>query len=230
MIRTAARTLLLSLLAGACLLAAGCGKSDPTSALGQERLVTFGHAWVKGRTPDRTITPWPEQVATRLGWVVDNLGSSGATSDRINRAVQAYDVSPADTVVVEPILGDVGRRGPRGLSEYRANLQAMLRHLTRGTTAPAQVIVLADPPITDWGAFRPKRGGSNRVLASYVEATREIATAFPVTFVDLGVGWTPDLDVTPVDGAHPSAAGTEKIRDKVAAAIREHAAQTKDAK
>jgi lysophospholipase L1-like esterase len=230
MTRPAARSLLLALLAGACLLAAGCGKSDPTSALGKERLVTFGHAWVKGRTPDRTVTPWPEQAATQLGWTIENLGMNGATSDRIDRAVQAYDVSAADTVVVEPILSDVGRRGVRGLGEYRADLQTTLHHLTRGTSTPAQVIVLADPPITDWSAFRPKRGGSNRVLASYVEATREISAAFPVTFIDLGVGWTPDLDVTPVDGAHPSAAGTAKIRDKVVAAIREHAAQTEDEK
>lgn len=214
------RSLLVLALLGAGLFAGGCGRSDPPTALGQERLVTFGHSWVRGGAPAQGVTPWPQQVASQLRWGLDNRGANGATSDAVDRAVRDYDSSPTDTVVLEPMLIDVARRGAGGLEDYRTRLQSMLRHLTAGTTTPAQVIVLADPPISGWDAFRPRPRGSNRILARYVSATRAICAAYPVTYVDLGLGWSPDADLTPVDGAHPSAAGTQKIRDRVLTAIR----------
>lgn len=220
MIRALPRWTAAAALIAAVVLAGGCGRSDPPTALGQNRLVTFGHAWVRGGTPADGVTPWPQQVATQLHWSLENRGASGATSDDVDRALRDYDVSPTDTVVLEPILVDVARRGAGGLEEYRTRLQSMLEHLTRATTTPEQVIVLADPPITGWDAFRPHPRGSDRILARYVAATRAICATYPVTFVDLGLGWAPDLDLTPADRAHPSAAGAQKIRDRVLTAIR----------
>lgn len=208
----------------ACLAVAALAPSAQAGAAAAQapglgsRLVTFGHSYVKGRFPDPSVTPWPEQVATRRGLRLSNRAVDGATSPDVARSVNRYAAGPRDTVVIEAAVNDVGRHGIAGLAGYRAALRTMLRHLTR-TGRPRQIILVADPPVASFAAFAPSRTGANVVLRRYARTTNGVARAFRVTFVDLGCGWDPQQDLSSVDGLHPSPDGTAFIADAVSAVI-----------
>jgi lysophospholipase L1-like esterase len=205
----------------ACLALSACGDKEPVSAVGKTRLVAFGHSYVMGRYPDPSITPYPEQVGAALGWEVSNRGVSGTTSDQVEKVVDQYDVSPADTVTIQASLNDVGYRGRGGLERYGKDLRGMLDHLTGGDIRPRQVIVMGDPPVIAWNLYKPVSRGSNLILKDYVALTKRIAKEYRVTYVDLGQGWDPAADLSPIDHIHPGASGTKKIRDKLVRAIRQ---------
>jgi lysophospholipase L1-like esterase len=229
--RARARAVAAAGLAAAALAATGCGDSNPDITIGPPpRLVTFGHSFVQGLVPDKTVTPWPDQVAAKLGWKLENNAVSGTDSAVAAAAVARYTPQPSDVVVIESILNDVGYQGRAGLPRYERNLRAMLRRLTRGPSGPARILVLGDPPVSGWNLYRPVPRGSNAILRTYVTQTQRIAREFPkVDFADLGAGWSRRTDESPIDHLHPSAAGTRTIRDRVLTLLR-RTTTTKDAR
>lgn len=199
-----------------CAALAGCGAEGP--AVGApERVVTFGHSFVQGRYPDRTITPWPDRVAAHLGAPLSNRGVGGSESPAIAARVDAYEPRAGDVVVVEAALNDVRHLGRSGLPRYRRSLTRILERLTRSGERP-RVAILIDPPIVAWKRYPPHDDGSPAALAEYGRATRALAARHHVRVIDLGRSWDPSRYVAS-DGVHPNEAGTERIATLVEAAV-----------
>ncbi len=148
---------------------------------------------------------------------VRNEGEGGSESPDVAARVLRSKPHDSDVVVIEPFLNDVRRFGGSlsGLARYEDALVAMLSHL-RGR----RVAVLLDPEILAWKEHPPHDHGSAGALRAYGDATRRIATAFPIAvLIDIGAGWNPSLHVAH-DGVHPSGRGTRHIADKVIAALK----------
>ena len=204
------RAIRLAVVAGAlAIVLASCG--DESS--GPDRLYAYGHSWVAGRTPDPAVEPWPARVADALDEPGENRGLPAAESPAIADQVVAADHACGDVVVLEPVLNDVRRWGEDddGLERFRSGLRRMLDHLD-----DAEVVVVVDPPIPGWSLVPPYDHGSDAALARYRDVVDEEVTDEEV--VDLADGWTPDL-MSP-DGIHPNEAGTARIADAVADAVR----------
>lgn len=195
---------------------AGCGEDAPPTAGPQ--LVAFGHSFVFGREPDPDLEPWPSRAGRRLGLPVVNQGVGGAESSDVLEVVRRYKPDAQDTVVVESILNDALRNGRAGLEVWRASVDAILEHLLAGVPASRVLLVLDPPP---QGSEQTTTDGEpfSRTLRRYADAGREVAAARGVATVDLAVGWDVDRYISE-DGLHPNDAGTQRIADVVAGALR----------
>ncbi len=210
---TAAVVLLVVLV----LVGTGCSNEAPRPVKGPQ-LVTFGHSYVSGREPDYDVTPWPERAGRILALPVDNRGVSGAEAVETLGLVRAYEPAPQDTVVIECILNDALRHGRGGLSVWRRSVDAMLAHLM--PAVPAQQIVLVlDPPPRGSDELSTEDEPFTRTLRRYADAGRALARQHGVRVLDLASGWDTSRDLSD-DGLHPSEAGTQRITDLVAAAVR----------
>jgi lysophospholipase L1-like esterase len=198
------------------LLGAGCGSATRHPTAGPQ-LVTFGHSYVSGRQPDRAVTPWPDRVGQALGLQVDNRGVGGSESPQTLDLVRDYEPDRQDTVVIQCVLNDALRHGRGGVAAWRQRVDAMLTHL-RPAVAADHILLVLDAPTG--GPYEPAAPGEpfTTVLRLYADAGRELARQHGVRVVDLAPGWDTGRDISE-DGLHPSEAGTQRIAERVAAAL-----------
>jgi lysophospholipase L1-like esterase len=169
--------------------------------------VAFGHSFTQGRDP------WPNRVGRQLGVrLVVNHGVGGSESNQVDAEVEQFTSRRDDVVIVEAMLNDVRRNAAGGLARYRDNLARILGHLH-----VAKVVLIIDPPVTNWKLDPPYDHGNEAVRARYAIVTRQIAAAGGATVVDLSCDWRfPDISS---DGVHPSETGTAHIARLITQAI-----------
>lgn len=199
------------------LVGTGCLDEAPRPVKGPQ-LVTFGHSYVSGREPDYDVTPWPERAGRVLALRVDNRGVSGAEAVETLGLMREYEPDPKDTVVIQCILNDALRHGRGGLAVWRQSVDAMLAHLTTGVPGD-RILLILDPPPRGSDELTIDDEPFTRTLRRYAGAGRALARQHGVRVLDLASGWDTSRDLSD-DGLHPSEAGTQRIADLVAGAVR----------
>lgn len=151
---------------------------------------------------------YPTQLAALTGWVVNNHGVSGETSDgTLARIDDVLSEARPALVILEIGGNDFLRRMPN--AGTRDNIRAIVQRVKQ---AGVPVVLVAVPTFSLFGAA----GGSLPDAPLYAElAESEKVPLVPSIFAE--VLSTPTLRA---DQVHPNAAGYQKLAEGIAAELR----------
>ncbi|HEY0572707.1 MAG TPA: SGNH/GDSL hydrolase family protein [Pseudonocardia sp.] len=175
-------------------------------------LVAYGHSYLLSPQLGGAKASYLTLVATTLGVKPVIRAVNGGTTLNVDNLVHngptRWTPGSADLVVIDSGINDIGKKLPT--AEWTG---ALRRVLTTFAVKPVPVILLVRP----LQVSAPGHPGRDpKVIAAYAATQRKVASDFAaVRIVDASGGWNPRLDLSPLDGLHPTAAGELRLAKAV---------------